>query len=125
MLVTVELIEVNLDSRERLAEIVKTARGKMSQRAYGKVIGVSGTTIQGWENKQYVPETENLARIAATAGMTLEELLDYLNGKPKSDLIDQMLQQIPMLPLQKVVEIGAAVNARFAKVAEEARAIVS
>jgi len=34
---------VNIQNRQKLSEIIKTARGTMSQRAFGKLLGVSAT----------------------------------------------------------------------------------
>jgi len=59
---------VNIQNRQKLSEIIKTARGSMSQRAFGKLLGVSATAVQLWERGDTVPETENLAKIAARAG---------------------------------------------------------
>lgn len=115
---------MNLDARERLAEVVKCARGNMSYRAFGKLLGVSGTTVQGWENMSYVPEVDNLAQIAARSGYTLEGLMNYLEGKPvpqPTDL-DQILRQIQFMPLQQVARIGHAVTDRLAAAAQEYKA---
>lgn len=71
---------MNTQSRQKLIEIIKLARGSMSQRAFGKLLGVSATAVQMWEKGVKVPDTENLAQIAARAGYTLEELLCCLAG---------------------------------------------
>jgi DNA-binding XRE family transcriptional regulator len=37
---------VNIESKGKLIEIIKLARASMSQRAFGKVLGVSATAVQ-------------------------------------------------------------------------------
>lgn len=111
---------MNTEGREKLIEIVKKTRGSMSQRAFGRLMGVSATAVQAWERGDSVPETENLAKIAASAGYTLEELLSYLDGKPQqhpSDL-NQILKQIKFMPLSQVAMIVQAAAERFATAAE-------
>lgn len=111
---------MNTQGREKLIEIVKTTRGSMSQRAFGKLLGVSTTAVQSWERGDSVPDTENLAKIAARAGYTLEQLLGYLEGNPlpyPSD-VNQILKQIKFMPLSQVAIIGQAVAERFAAAAE-------
>jgi len=111
---------VNIESREKLIEIIQLARGEMSKRAFGKLLGVSATSVQMWEKGVKVPDTENLAKIAARAGYTLEELLSCLDGKPiqeTSDLI-LILRQIQHMPLSQVAQIVQAAADRLAAVAE-------
>ncbi|MBD2569188.1 MULTISPECIES: helix-turn-helix domain-containing protein [Nostocaceae] len=111
---------MNIESREKLIEIIQLARGEMSKRAFGKLLGVSATSVQMWEKGVKVPDTENLAKIAARAGYTLEELLSCLDGKPiqeTSDLI-LILRQIQHMPLSQVAQIVQAAADRLAAVAE-------
>ena len=66
---------MNIENRQKLSEIIKTARGTMSQRAFGRLLGVSATAVELWERGDTVPDTENLAKLAARAGYSLEELV--------------------------------------------------
>jgi transcriptional regulator with XRE-family HTH domain len=102
--------DMNLGSKEKLAKIVKQARGERSYRAYGRLLGVSGTTVQGWENLEYVPERENLAKIAAHAGYTLTELILFLDEKPLPSPAtrDRILQQMRRLSKTELVEVMEA-----------------
>lgn len=111
---------VNIEGREKLIEIVKAARGSMSRRAFGKLLGVSATAVQLWEKGDTIPDTENLAKIAARSGYTLEDLLGYLEGKPMSDVADlnQILRKIEYMPLSQVAVIARAIADRFAEAAE-------
>ena len=111
---------MNLEARKKLIEVVKMARGSMSQRAFGKLLGVSATAVQLWEKGDTVPDTENLAQIAARAGYTMEELLNYLDAKPLPEPSDvnQILKHIQCMPLSQVAMIGRAVVDRLAAAAE-------
>ncbi len=111
---------MNIESREKLIEIIKLARGSMSQRAFGKLLGVSATAVQMWEKGVKVPDTSNLAQIAVRAGYTLEELLSCLEGKPVSELSDvsQILRQIKHMPLNQVTQIVQAAVDRLATAAQ-------
>lgn len=108
---------MNLESRQRLADFVVKARGRKSYRAYGKLIGVSATTVQAWERLDSMPETENLKAIAASAGYNLQELLAHLEGQPLPEpAVDQIVRQIQSLPLKQVAVISQAIADRFASV---------
>lgn len=111
---------VNAEGKEKLIEVVKRARGSLSQRAFGKLLGVSATAVQLWEKGQTIPDTENLAQIAVRAGFSMEELLCYLEGKPlpePSELSD-MLKKIQCMPISDVTAIVRAGLERIAAVAE-------
>ena len=71
-----------------------------------------------WDN-----DTEYLAKIAATAGYTLQELLSCLNGKPIPETSDLslILRQIQHMPLSQVAQIVQAAADRLAAVAEASR----
>jgi transcriptional regulator with XRE-family HTH domain len=111
---------VNLEARKKLIEVVKMARGAMSQRAFGKLLGVSATAVQLWEKGETVPDTENLAKIAARAGYTMEELLNYLDAKPLPEPSDvnQILKHIKSMPLNEVAIIAHAAVERIVAAAE-------
>jgi len=112
---------VTAQSKEKLMELVKKARGDMTKRAFGRLLGVTDTAVRLWETGQTFPETEQLTKLAARTGYSLEELLSYLEGKQVSspkDLTD-IVEQIRYMPLSDVAEIGKAVAERFAQVAQK------
>jgi transcriptional regulator with XRE-family HTH domain len=111
---------VDLEARKKLIEVVKMARASMSQRAFGKLLGVSATAVQLWEKGESIPDTQNLANIAARAGYTMEELLNYLGVKPlpQSSDVNQIVKHIKSMPLNEVAIIGRAVMDRLAAAAE-------
>jgi transcriptional regulator with XRE-family HTH domain len=111
---------VDLEGKKKLVEVIKLARGSMSQRAFGKLLGVSATAVQLWEKGETIPDVGNLSQIAARSGYTMEELLSYLGHKPiyeTSDL-NQMVKHIKSMPLNEVAIIGRVVMERLAAAAE-------
>ncbi len=111
---------MDLEAKKKLIEVVKMARGSMSQRGFGKLLGVSATAVQLWEKGETIPDTTNLAKIAAKAGYTMEEVLNYIGAKPLQEPsdINQILKHIKSMPLSQVALISQAVTERFAAAAE-------
>lgn len=105
-------------ARERFAEVVYSVRNGQSYRSYGKKLGVTGTTVKSWETCEFEPSLENLEKIAAEAGLTLNQLMDYLeiHTQASSD-VDQkkkliaQLRQLPRHELAEVVEAGVRILA--------------
>lgn len=111
---------VDIEAKKKVIEVVKMARGSMSQRAFAKLLGVSATAVQLWEKGDNIPDIGNLVKIAAKAGYTMEELLNYLDAKPlpqTSDL-NEIIKQIKSMPLSEVATIAQAAVARLAAAAE-------
>jgi transcriptional regulator with XRE-family HTH domain len=107
---------------ERVSKIVKLARGDMSQRAFGLELGVSSTAVQHWENGSSTPEAKHLSGIAARAGYTLQEVIDYIDGGdlPDADVIVSMTRQIKKLSFKQIALIDRAVSDRLMAIAESA-----
>jgi transcriptional regulator with XRE-family HTH domain len=107
---------------EKVSSIVKLARGDKSQRAFGIELGVSSTAVQHWENGVSIPETKHLSGIAAKAGYTLQQVMDYLEGAdlPDADIVTQMTRQIKKLSLKQIALIDRAVSDRLVAIAESA-----
>jgi transcriptional regulator with XRE-family HTH domain len=69
---------------EKLAEIVRNARGNMSERGFAQKIGVSNTTIKRIEDcAVQEPEISTLAKLSVVVGYTKEELIAILEMTPK------------------------------------------
>ena len=105
------VLPVNLESREKLVQIVKKARGSMSQRAFSKLLGVSATAVQLWEKGETIPDTDNLRQIAEYAGYSLEDLLLYLRGKPIGEPVDQLDQTLKWLETAPVSDLVVLLHA--------------
>jgi transcriptional regulator with XRE-family HTH domain len=113
---------VNPEAKQKIGEIVKVARGSMSQRGFAKILGVSYTALGSWEKGEYVPDIETLAQIAERAGYTMEELLNYLGLKSQTETSDfnQIIKQIRVMPLSQVALIVQAGANRLASAMESA-----
>lgn len=111
---------MNIDAKERLAEVVRRARGARSLRVFADLVGVKAPTVQGWERGDYTPGTDYLIRLAKIAGFTLEELLSYLDGKPyqQKEQLQRILEDIELMPLERVAVVAKAAVNRLATAVE-------
>lgn len=73
---------------ERIFKILKDKN--MSQNAFAKEVGLSGSTISDWKTKKTNPTAEKIMPICEALGVTPEQLLtgkgideDYVENKPK------------------------------------------
>ena len=92
---------MNLEARERLASLVKEARGNLSKSAFADLLGVSHTSVSSWEKGTYMPDVKSLLKISERLGMTVEEFVDAVEGKPKVKSFYQMVDKIKSLPLNQ------------------------
>ena len=101
---------MDIQGKQKLVEVIKLARGEMSLRAFGKQLGVSATSVLAWEKGEKVPDTANLASIAAKAGYSFEELLCHLEGKPlpEASELSVILKHINNMPLSEVAQVVQA-----------------
>ena len=106
----------------RVSDLVKLARGEMSQRAFGMEMGVSSTAVQHWEKGISIPETKHLSNIAGRAGYTLQQAMSYIDGGdlPEADMVVLMTRQIRNLSLKQIALIDRAVSDRLVAIAESA-----
>lgn len=65
--------------RENLVVLLRELRGHNSIRGYCRQIGFHYAAWRGWEKKECVPTAENLAKIATLAGVSVDQLLNYLD----------------------------------------------
>lgn len=74
---------MNIDSRRKIARLVRELRGDTPRVTFAKKIGVSHTTIKDWEQSNVSISYENRKKIARLAGYkSMDEFEKYLNGDP-------------------------------------------
>ena len=112
---------MNLEGREKLARLLETLVHKhKSRRALARNLGISHTTIIGWENMTSFPDMDNLIKIAEASGYSLHELQEMLEGKkyqsPKNS-VDRVINEIQQLSRRDIARVIEA-SARFMVKAE-------
>lgn len=80
ILTIIESLEMDELARRRLIELLIRVQGDRSQRIFARDLGVSPGALQNWLLGR-VPSSENLERIAAVAGMSIQELFNQINGE--------------------------------------------
>ncbi|NJL45885.1 MAG: helix-turn-helix transcriptional regulator, partial [Leptolyngbyaceae cyanobacterium SM2_3_12] len=84
---------------------------RLSQRDFGEIFGVAGSTIQSWLSGS-IPETPKLVKIAAMLDWSLDDLVIYLQTgqRPRESVVDKMIYHLNYLPtpgrVQQVVQAG-------------------
>lgn len=105
-------------AKQRFAQLVagelwNVASGgakRLSQRDFGEIFGVAGSTIQSWLSGS-IPETPKLVKIAAMLDWSLDDLVIYLQTgqRPRESMVDKMIYHLNYLPateVQQVVQAG-------------------
>jgi transcriptional regulator with XRE-family HTH domain len=97
---------MNQGARQRLAKLVQKARGSKSQRAFARDMGLSFTAVRSWENCESVPSTDNLRKIADATGYgSVDELLDYLNGRVNPVDMGTVLSSVRQMGLLEIAQL--------------------
>lgn len=64
----------------RIAELRKSQ--KLSQKAFGSIIGVAQNTISNWETEKREPDNESLKKMADYFGVSVDYILGRDEEKP-------------------------------------------
>lgn len=112
-------ILIDFEVRERLASVIKEARGARSQRQFAKDLGISFATIRCWELCESFPNAENLELIAKTLGRSLEEFLRYLRNapgkEPRVTRAEDLLPLVNELPGREAARLAQMILERWVK----------
>ncbi|MDZ7992520.1 MAG: helix-turn-helix domain-containing protein [Nostoc sp. EfeVER01] len=107
---------------EKLAEIVRSARGHDSVRAFAKKAGISHRTVTRIEETDLQePEITTLQKIAPLTGYSKEELIAILEAKPHAPEIRQyrvaedVIPLINQLPDTEAAKVAQHIIARLAR----------
>lgn len=77
---------VSNNSESKLSQLIKGLRGDLSQREFGKILGVSYTAIRSWEDGISFPGLNSLKKIAEYCNQPVNELIDTLNDEVNYDI---------------------------------------
>jgi transcriptional regulator with XRE-family HTH domain len=80
MWLILELLAMDDEARRRLINLIVKVKGDRSQRQFALDLDVSLGAVQNWLQGR-VPSSENLEKIATSAGMTIEELFQEIRGE--------------------------------------------
>lgn len=100
---------MDFETRQRLAESVRRARGEQSQRQFAKSLGVSFPAVRSWEEGESIPGLENMEAIAAALGMPLELFLaevrgvDVAKSEPNAEAALRFISSLPKAELIKLM----------------------
>lgn len=107
---------------EKLAEIIRTARGHEKVRAFARKVGVSHATIDRLEKGEVLePEITTLEKLAPHLGYTREELIAICAGDNSPHpvreyrLAEDVIPIIDQLPDREAAKIIQHIAARLAQ----------
>jgi len=98
---------------KKLAVAVQEARGKLSQREFAEMLGVSQSTVQQWENGKNVPSLENLERIARIKGMLVEDFVAHLYGRTGGVTSKDILDRVEVMPSRDFAQVMRVMAGRL------------
>ncbi|UBF27453.1 helix-turn-helix domain-containing protein [Kovacikia minuta CCNUW1] len=99
---------------KKLAIAVQEARGDRSQREFSKLLEVSQSTVQQWENGKNVPSLENLEKIARMKGMLVEDFVAYLYDRTRGITSKDILDRVEVMPSRDFAQILHVIGDRLA-----------
>lgn len=103
----------DFEARERLAEALQPLVGDNKMRAYARSLQVSSTTVAKWLECESFPSGKNVAKVARSLGMSLDEFSRKIiegNDSGSFEPVDQAISIIRSLPpadLSKVLMVIA------------------
>ncbi|WP_100899152.1 helix-turn-helix domain-containing protein [Nostoc flagelliforme] len=107
---------------EKLAEIVRSARGHDSVRKFATKAGISHRTVARLEEADLQePEVSTLQKIAPLTGYSKEELIAILEAKPHNPKIreyrvaEDVIPLINQLPDSEAAKVAQHIIARLAR----------
>lgn len=88
---------MDLQAREKFAQVISELRGTRSYRSFARIIGVSHPTVVAWENVERIPDDESLQKIADLRGESLEEFEAFLRGTREPNEMQRLIQQVHII----------------------------
>ncbi len=99
-------------NKKRLANLIREARGDISQRQFAKMIGVSQTSVSDWEKGTYFPNLENAEAIARRLGISLSDFVAQIEDEGKTEF-EKIIDSVKLLDWNRLAEIQRAIAERM------------
>ncbi|MBD1878361.1 hypothetical protein [Coleofasciculus sp. FACHB-T130] len=108
------------DSKTRYAQLINLLQGDLKTAAFARRLGLSRTAVNQWKSQDVKSvEAENLAKVAAFSGRSLNDIYaylrgdlnleEYLNGTGKRSLtLGQILQEVSYLARDEAAQVAIA-----------------
>jgi DNA-binding XRE family transcriptional regulator len=104
---------MNSQARQKFAQAVFDLRAGRDLRTFGKLVGVRHTTIIDWENCTVVPKMASIEKIAELRGETLQQFMDYLEGRQTLSLMDRAMSLVNGASKEQLAELLRAIAERL------------
>jgi transcriptional regulator with XRE-family HTH domain len=110
---------MNLESKQRLASVVKQLRGHQTLESFGAKFGVSHATVSNWESGNSEPNRERLEKIAHYAGYSLEDFICVIEGKKPNtpNSVSRIKTEVRGMGLSDLIAVQSAVTDRLKELA--------
>jgi transcriptional regulator with XRE-family HTH domain len=105
---------VELGVSKRWAELVSQAKASLSQHEFAEKLGVSQSTVNGWEGAKRIPTLENVEKLARLMNRTPEEIVAYLYGR-KISTGRPVQEQVLQMTCQEISEVSLAIARRLSQ----------
>lgn len=109
--------------KKRLTTLVKETRGRLSQRSFAELLGVSYSAIQDWEKGVGNATDDSLWKLADAKGWSLKELKEYLYTEKYPELSEfrRVLDYLGNLHPEQIISAYRVLNGRTAELLHVAK----
>lgn len=111
------VLEMDIDSRDRLAEILTPIIKRQGLRSYARSIGITSGAVSKWLEGDSFPNGDNRERVARSVGMTLEEfdarIVKGQEPQTNKDPLEAHLGMIMSLPPSDLARLLEAIAERL------------
>ncbi|MBO1051570.1 MAG: hypothetical protein HCA25_19555 [Dolichospermum sp. DET50] len=104
---------MDLEAKKRFAEIIVNLRAGRDLRSFARELGVQHSTIIDWESCNTIPKRPNLEKIAKLRGETVNELMDYLEGRQTLSHYERLSAMISGASKEQLVSLLRQIATRL------------
>lgn len=100
--------------KQKLAEILESLQGNLSQRKFALKLGVTTHALNNWLNKTHLPNQENLELLAKYMNISVDDLLSMLRDEPvtsdstkikNATVAYELLQDLPLAEKVRLIKL--------------------